>query len=176
MSADPTRTDPLRTEGGPGASEAGVGVRARLGDRPGADHLDGGWWPRSRDLAAELADLLHALPTGSRPVLVEVHASAWDPGPGTVALPTGEVAVRRSSTTDPHLVRMTTAGGGRLELLVVPPTFTEAQGAEALLAAASRGNAHAAVDLLREVLDQPDVDPFDEWSHDSRTWWEPESR
>ncbi|MEC9051212.1 MAG: DUF5994 family protein [Actinomycetota bacterium] len=149
------------------------GVRMRMSRRPGTDHLDGGWWPRSRDLVRELADLVPALALETPLVRVQVHTAAWDPGPSTVALPTGDVAVDRSSTAEPHLVRLTTAGEVSLAVLVVPPTFTEPQGAEALLAAASRGNAVAAADLLREVLDQPDVDPRDEWSHDSRTWWEP---
>lgn len=163
----------MSTPGERGTTAAEGAVRARLSGRPGADHLDGGWWPRSRDLARELAELAPVLPVDSRLVGVQVHAAAWDAGPSTVPLPTGDVSVDRSSSAEPHLVRLTTSGGGTLEVLVVPPSFTEAQGAEALLAAASRGNAAAAADLLREVLDQPDVDPLDEWSHDSRSWWEP---
>ena len=33
-----------------------------MGDHPGRDHLDGGWWPQSRDLAVELADLVDHFP------------------------------------------------------------------------------------------------------------------
>jgi hypothetical protein len=58
-----------------------------------------------------------------------------------------------------------------LHILVVPPEFTTGQGEEALLAAATSGNAHSAADLLAEVVDSPDVDPRDHWTDDGGSWW-----
>jgi hypothetical protein len=57
-----------------------------------------------------------------------------------------------------------------LHVLVVPPGFTQDQGDEALLAAATSGNAHSASDLLDEVTEYPDIDPMDHWSDDGGSW------
>jgi hypothetical protein len=55
----------------------------------------------------------------------------------------------------------------------VPPGFAEDHGAEALLAAATTGNAHSAADLLEEVTDLPHVDPTDHWTDGGGSWWGP---
>ena len=40
------------------------------------------------------------------------------------------------------------------------------QGEEALLAAATRGNAETAASLLATVTEYPDIDPWDHWNDD----------
>ena len=47
------------------------------------------------------------------------------------------------------------------------------QGEEALLAAATRGNAEPAASLLATVTEYPDVDPWDHWNDDGGSWWDP---
>ena len=54
---------------------------------------------------------------------------------------------------------------------MVPPGFNDADGEEALLAAATPGNDHSAGDLLRAVTDEADVDPRDHWRHDGTAGW-----
>ena len=48
------------------------------------------------------------------------------------------------------------------------------QGEEALLAAATRGNAEPAASLLATVTEYPDVDPWDHWNDDGGSWWDPD--
>lgn len=141
-------------------------VRLRLAEHPGRDVLDGGWWPRTRDLAVELADLVDHFPT-DRPRIVRALVSPpdWSSTPRRIRVAGGWLKVGAFPRDDTHVVVLTTAGAGRpvLRLLVVPPELTPDQGDEALLAAASRGNAHSAADLLRTVTEHDDVDPRDHW-------------
>lgn len=76
---------------------------------------------------------------------------------------------------DDHLIHLTTSDWLVLRVLVVPPDFTDDQGDEALLAAATPGNAHSAAALLDHVTEYPDVDPRDHWSDDGESWWGPHS-
>lgn len=142
-------------------------LRLRLADVAGRDTLDGGWWPQSRDLAVELADLVDHFPD-DQPRLVRALYSPpdWDDHLRRVPTARGMLKVGCFPRDDTHLMLLTTAGGDRqvLRILVVPPDLTPDQGEEALLAAASRGNAHAAAELLATVTEHPDVDPRDHWS------------
>jgi len=149
-------------------------LRLRMAEHPGRDQLDGGWWPHSRDPAVELADLVDQVPTRSgRIVRASISPLDWEPAPRRIAVVGGFVNIGSLPGDDRHLVRLETADRTVLHVLVVPPGFTDAQGAEALLAAATSGNAHSASDLLREVTELPDVDPSDLWSDDGKSWWEP---
>lgn len=149
-------------------------VRLRLTTRPGADRLGGGWWPRSLDPLAELSTLLpHVAPpadSGTRLVHAALTWDDWehpDPLADPAAETTLEAGVRIGWAPDErHVVVLTFSDATSLRLLVVPPDFTRGQGAEALLAAATAGNEHSAADLLDEVTDQVDVDPWDHWSDD----------
>lgn len=71
-----------------------------------------------------------------------------------------------SPPDDTHHVDVRTT----LHLLVVPPDFNDADGEGALLAAATPGNAHVASDLLRTIIDAPDVDPRDRHDDGSAGW------
>lgn len=141
-------------------------LRLRMGDDPGRDGLDGGWWPQSRDLAVELADLVDGFPPEFGLIgRALVSPPDWDAAPPRV--PVGDRFVTVGcSRDDPHLVCLTTSDRTVLRVLVIPPTCTRGQGEEALLAAATRGNVHSATQLLTEVTDHPDVDPLDLWSDD----------
>lgn len=140
-------------------------VRLRLSEHAGRDVLDGGWWPRSRDLAVELADLADHFPVQlGRLTRALVSPSDWGIRPRSVQVARGLVQIGSSPGDDSHLVRLTTSNRTLITLLVVPPELTDYQGEEALLAAATSGNAHSAADLLETVTDQPDVDPRDRWT------------
>ncbi|HWJ81616.1 MAG TPA: DUF5994 family protein [Nocardioides sp.] len=132
---------------------------------PGRDHLDGGWWPQSRDLVVELADLVDHFPAQSgRVARALVSPPDWDPAPRRIPVSEGYVKVGSFPRDDTHLIHLRLLSGNVLRLLVVPPGFSRDQGEEALLAAATRGNDRAAVDLLNTVTDQPAVDPRDHWT------------
>lgn len=138
-----------------------------MAEHPGANELDGGWWPRSRDLAVELADLVeHLPPQFGRVIRALFSPPDWDPAPRRIPVARGYVKVGSFPADDTHLIHLTTADRTVLRMLVVPPGFSHGQGNEALLAAATAGNAHSAGDLLDEVVDSPDADPTDRWAND----------
>ncbi|WIY02986.1 DUF5994 family protein [Amycolatopsis mongoliensis] len=118
---------------------------------PATGHADGAWWPRTRDLAAELPSLLAAL--GSR--LGRIDRVTYQLGEWP--------APARRLTVDGHVVRLEgfrsqRAGSltviswdrRRLTLLVVPPE-TGADAAEhALTTAADEGTTEDSTHLLAD--------------------------
>ena len=151
-------------------------LRLRLAEHPGRDRLDGGWWPRSRDLAGELADLVDQFPAQSGRIVRALFSPPdWDPAPRRIPVRGRYVKVGSFPRDDSHLIQLRTSDRTVLHVLVVPPGFSDGQGAEAMLAAATSGNAHSATELLQEVTELPDVDPVDLWSDDGGSWWGAES-
>lgn len=149
-------------------------LRLRMNDHVGRDHLDGGWWPQSRELDVELADLVDHFPSRfSRIVRARYSRPDWEPARRRLRVAGGSVKVGSRARDDTHVIRLKTHDRTVLHLLVVPPEFTAYQGDEALLAAATIGNAHPAGDLLNTVTEHPDVDPIDLWSDEDGSWWGP---
>jgi hypothetical protein len=144
-----------------------------MGRTMGADRLDGGWWPQSRDLAVELADLVEHFPSQcGRVVRALFSPPDWDRAPRHVPVAGGGyIKVGSFPRDDTHLIELKTSDRTVLHVLVIPPAFSEGQGAEALLAAATPGNTHAAGDLLSVVSEHRDVDPADHWEDDGGHWW-----
>lgn len=140
-------------------------TRLHLVEHPGRDVLDGGWWPRSRNLAVELGALVDDAPEALRIVRAHVSPPDWDSVPTRIRVADGWLEVDSLPPADAHVLLLAIAGESPrpLRLLVVPPGVTTGQGEEALLAAASRGNAHSPTDLLRTVTEFDDVDPKDHW-------------
>ncbi len=146
-----------------------------MAQHPGHDHLDGGWWPQSRDLAVELADLVdHFPPELGRIVRAVYSPPDWDPAPRRIATASGDVEVGSFPRDDSHLVHLKTSEREVLRVLVIPVGLSADQGEEALLAAATRGNAEPAASLLATVTEFPDVDPWDHWNDDGGSWWDPD--
>jgi hypothetical protein len=149
-------------------------LRLNLAEDPGKNRLDGGWWPQSRDLAVELADLVDHFPSRSGRIVRALFSPPdWDPAPRRIPVAGGHVKVGSFPRDDSHLIHLTMADRTVLYVLVVPPGVTDDQGAEALLAAATSGNAHSAADLLEEVAESPDVDPRDRWTDRGESWLGP---
>lgn len=153
----------IRREGSTGRP-----VRLRMAQLLGRNTLDGGWWPRSKGLGVELAALLDQFPTRYGEVKEAwVSAADWGALTTVVTGPDGVVQVRSSPRGQPHLLRLITSARGEIHLLVVPHQLTRGQGEEALLAAATHGNAHSALELLVEVTDHPEVAERDLWVDDA---------
>jgi Family of unknown function (DUF5994) len=145
--------------------ESRVPLRLNMAEHPGQNHLDGGWWPQSRDLAVELADLVdHFPPHLGRIVRAVFSPPDWDTAPRQVPVSRGYVKVGSFPHDDTHLIHLKTADRSMLRLLVVPPGFTDDQCDEALLAAGTAGNSHSALALLDKVTEHPDVDPARHWT------------
>jgi hypothetical protein len=151
-----------------------VPLRLRMAAHPGRGELDGGWWPQSRDLGVELADLVdHFPPEWGRILLATISPPDWDPAPRRIPVARGHVKVGSFPCDDTHLVLLKTADHPRLRVLVVPADMSSDQGDEALLAAATPGYAHTAACLLDTVSEHPDVNPEDHWSDDGGAWLGP---
>jgi hypothetical protein len=110
--------------------------------------FDGAWWPRSKDVMAELPDLITALTAHlGRIVRVGLDADAWD-------------AVPRSVTVDGRVIRISWFPGSdrtislslgfqnHFLLLVVPPTTGAGTARTAMAEAAGRDNNATADELL----------------------------
>lgn len=126
-------------------------VRLELAPVLGLGAVDGAWWPRSSDAAAELIPLLTALgPQTGRPTRVSLNATAWDPGPRMLRAAGHVVRLGWFSHMDPavvtiaHLAPEVGHGGrrfqDRLRLLVIPPQ-TSPQQAQAVMSRAGSGTA-----------------------------------
>jgi hypothetical protein len=149
-------------------------LRVRLAEHPGRDHLDGGWWPQSSDLAVELPDLVSHFPARlGRIVRVLISQPDWSAAPRRIPVAGGYVKVGSLPHDHVHLVHLTNSDRTVLRVLVVPPDFT--RGDDALLAAATPGNAHSTADLLDEVNEYPDNQPLDHWADHGEPWWGPHS-
>ncbi|MEU5324407.1 DUF5994 family protein [Streptomyces sp. NPDC021056] len=100
--------------------------------------LDGAWWPRCRDLGAELPSLAAVLdPLWGRITRVTVNPTHWPVVPRKVPVAGHVVKVGWFlDEQDPHELLLLSYGMGRWNLLVVPPRTT-AVSAAWLMAAAS---------------------------------------
>lgn len=150
-----------------------VPTRLRIGEHLGEDELDAGWWPQSRHLATEVADLVEHLPRDfARIVRVGVYSADWDEHPRLLSTAPGSLSVFTHGES--HMIHLVTSDGTTLYILVVPPGLSADHGETALLAAATSGNSQRVASLLDAVADRPDVDPADLWCDGEVSWWAPD--
>lgn len=128
----PPRTEPFR------APSVRLALRAvGLLSRPVG--VDGAWWPRTRELTRELAELADVLdPLWGRITHVAVNPRHWPAvRRGTLVVNEHEVTVDWfASHLNPHRILLRSYTAGHWDLLVVPPQ-TPAAAAARLMAAAS---------------------------------------
>ncbi|NYJ01840.1 hypothetical protein HNR19_002538 [Nocardioides thalensis] len=133
-------------------------LRIRLNPRQG-DTLDGGWWPYTRDFAAEFARLVDEFPSEHGRIYRGLYSRPdWDDHPRRVPVGRGRVKVGSFPADDTHVIHLTTSNRVVLCLLVVPADFSEEQGAESLLASTTVGTRHGAGAVLRAVSNEMPVD------------------
>ncbi len=115
-------------------------------------HVDGAWWPRTRDLAAELPELAEVLGVRLGAVSRVAYAmSGWDDTPRRVEVDGQVVRLEGFHVQDGDVVHLTGADERRISLLVVPPGLSEAAGHDAMTTASGRGNADSPADILAAV-------------------------
>jgi hypothetical protein len=137
----------------------GIDVRVRLRREGAATDVafDGAWWPRSRDLAAELPELVAAL--GGLGVRVErftYAVDAWDEPPARKVVVAGRtVRTGAFRSMDPQLVSLTVDGERRLDLLVVPPEADALTGVRALRMAGLRADTSSPQRVLAAAGSRP---------------------
>ncbi|MEU2547175.1 DUF5994 family protein [Streptomyces roseolus] len=118
---------------------------------PLAGLLDGAWWPRSRDLAAELPPLVDALEERyGRITRVLVNPTRWPAVPHKVPVPGHTVHVGWFTEQDPDKTILLSYTTGRCDLLVVPPGTEPATAARLMTAASVPGGTRAAAALMSD--------------------------
>lgn len=118
--------------------------------------LDGGWWPRSRDPAAELPGLVLALTERHgriRHIMLNMHA--WDGRVRRLTVGPDVVRLGWFDTLDPAVLVATTGRDIQVDLLVVPPTTPPAAAERAMAIAADPANLRRAPDILAAVRTPP---------------------
>jgi hypothetical protein len=137
----------------------------RLLLQPGPDArtlLDGGWWPRSADPAAELPGLIVAIDGRQGPITqIMLGTAGWDasrPRRVRVDGPAGSRTVRLGwFETMPAGLLIATARAGRTDLLTIPPDTGETAARAAMHQAARADNRTPAPALLAitVIADRP---------------------
>ncbi|MFF4171993.1 DUF5994 family protein [Streptomyces sp. NPDC001744] len=145
---------------------------ARLAFTPASPlpgRLDGAWWPRSRDLAAELPALVDALrERWGRITRVAVHPAHWSVVPHKVPVRGHAVHAGWFTEQDPDKIILLSYAVARCDLLVIPPG-TEPAAAARLMAAASTPGGHRTAGTL--LSDEAAVDRgLRDARRDERSW------
>jgi hypothetical protein len=126
-------------------------------DRSGFALLDGGWWPRSADPAAELPRLILALDEWrGRITRVMLGAADWNasrPRRIRVDGPAGTRVVRLGwfASMPAGLLTAISANGERTDLVTIPPGTGEQDAATAMEQAAQAGNREHAPAILAGI-------------------------
>jgi hypothetical protein len=99
--------------------------------------VDGGWWPRSDDLAAELPDLVRDLAARGFDVVAGAYnVTTWTRPPRQVDVGHRWVKLVGYRTQDPSVLSLDDLDGRRLDLVVVPAITDPAVAERALVLAA----------------------------------------
>jgi hypothetical protein len=116
-----------------------VSLRADAGD--GRSPFDGAWFPRSRDLAVEVPELIAEFDRrGIRVERFTYALEAWEPLPRKLLVGDRPVRTGGFRSMDPLVVCLSWDGGARrADLLVIPPETDVLTGARALRLAVRRG-------------------------------------
>jgi hypothetical protein len=132
-----------RTALGTNNFRGGIDVRVSLRDDAGTEGsgFDGAWWPRTRDLAAEVPELVAELERrGVRIERFTYALDAWEPAPRKLVVNGRVVRTGGFRSMDPQVVCIVWHGGQRRsDLLVVPPETDVLTGARALRLGTRRG-------------------------------------
>jgi hypothetical protein len=128
-------------------------------ERSGAAPLDGGWWPRSDDPAAELPGLIPALDERhGRITRVLLGTADWNssrPRLLYLSSPKGSRVVKVGwfATMPAGLLTAISASGQRADLVTVPSHTSEQAASAAMRQAAQAGNREHAPEILAAITE-----------------------
>jgi hypothetical protein len=138
---------------GPRYSDSEVRLRLKP-QAPATGYVDGSWWPRSRDLVAELPALLAAVHDQlGRTESVSYHLGDWDPTDRRTEVDGSTVRLAGFRFQKPDTVDLL-GRHGRITLLVVPPGTDPHAADVALVTASRRGNTDTVDALLHSPTDR----------------------
>jgi hypothetical protein len=126
-------------------------------DRSGRTLLDGGWWPRSADPAAELPGLISALDERhGRITRVMLGTADWDasrPKRLSIGSPPARRLVKLGwfDTMPGGLLTVISSKGERSDLVTIPPRTSEQAAWAAMQQAAEAGNREHAPAILATI-------------------------
>jgi len=141
-------------------------VRARLlvqQDRTGRGLLDGGWWPRTNDPAAELPGLIPELDERhGRIIRVMLGTGDWDATrPPLLSFPTSRgrrvVKLGWFDSMPAGLLTAISASGERTDLVTIPAQASEEAASAAMRQAVTAGN-HEHSPAILAAITVPAVD------------------
>ncbi|NUK03348.1 hypothetical protein HRW23_35030 [Streptomyces lunaelactis] len=115
--------------------------------------IDGAWWPRSRDIAAELPALTAVLdPMWGRITRVTVNPTFWPVIPRKVPVHGHVVHVGWfKAEQDPHKLLLLSYTAGRWDLLVIPPETSPGTAARLMAAPTDPLRSLTASGLIEEA-------------------------
>lgn len=146
-------TSPTMSDSSPTLAERAP-LRLRLDNSFQSGQLDGAWWPQSRDLQREAADLVDHFPALiGRIARLLFSRPDWDTVPGDpsirrVQATRGTVKMGSFPSDDTHVVVLKMSSGERLRLLVVPADTEPNLASLAMQQAADDRNTQGASTLL----------------------------
>ena len=157
-------TDARQTTAGPAPP-----AKARLlmqQDRTGRGLLDGGWWPRTNDPAAELPGLIPELDERhGRIIRIMLGTGDWDATkPRLLSLPSSRgrrvVKLGWFDSMPAGLLTAISASGERTDLVTVPPQTSEEAASTAMRQAVTAGNhEHSPAILAAITVPAADSEP-----------------
>jgi uncharacterized protein DUF5994 len=114
--------------------------------------VDGAWWPRSRDLSAELPALLAVLAVRLGQInRVSYNLTTWTVGHRHVDVDGHQVRLDGFHAQHPHTIDVLASNGTRLTLLVLPPATHAATAHPIMMIAARRNNIDSIDELLAPI-------------------------
>lgn len=158
----------------PGTSPLRRPLRLQLSGAPGQTVLDGGWWPQSRDIDIELADLVDQFPVGTGRVARALYSRPdWDSQPHSIRVPRGRLKTGSFPRDNTRMIVLSISTGEQIRLLVVPSDH--AMGQRAVAIAADPSNRRSAREVLAVcALAEEQGEGRDHWTDDGGSWWRQE--
>ncbi len=112
-------------------------------------YVDGAWWPRSRDLTAELPALAEALTVRLGSVWRLVYALAsWETAPRRIRFDGHPVRLEGFRSQDEDTVTVVSLDRARIRLLVIPSAADRTAADDAMMTASGPDNADSPTTIL----------------------------
>jgi hypothetical protein len=165
-----------QTESDPAAPLSGAPrqrLRLELSPLPGQSPLDGAWWPQTRDIDVELADLVDHFPVHLGSVYRALYSRPdWTSRPRMLATAQRRIRTGSFPRDDTHLMVLSMSTRRSIRLLVVPPAHSAAQ--RCMKVATDPINRLTGPQILFPST-EPEGDDFDindQWNDTGGNWWQ----